>query len=94
MWATSLPPGLSFPDAVNRGESAFSGFVRQGASDLFVNVHLGTEQHSFIVSDLGNRTAITRDLRLESAHFILQSASFRKNQRLHRLNGIKFEKSA
>jgi hypothetical protein len=37
--------------------------------------------HSFIVAGLGNRTTITRDLRLESAHFSLQWASPRVNQR-------------
>ena len=38
--------------------------------------------HSFIVANLGNRTTITRtrDMRLESAHFTLQSASSRINQ--------------
>ncbi len=60
--------------------------VPLGASDLFANVHLGTELHSFIVANLGNRTTITHDLprdpRLESAHFSLQSTSYRINQRL------------
>jgi hypothetical protein len=41
--------------------------------------------HSFIVANLGNRTTITRDLRLEAAHFTRQSASPRINQR--RLRG-------
>jgi hypothetical protein len=54
----------------------------KGASDLFVNEHLGSEMHSFIVADLGNRATITRDPPLESAHFTLQSASSRINQRL------------
>ena len=40
---------------------------RTGASDLFVNVHLGSQIHSFIVANLGNRTTITRDLRLVRA---------------------------
>jgi hypothetical protein len=61
----------------------------QGASDQFMNVHLGTELRSFIVADLGNRANIScdlpRDPPLESAHFTLQSASSRINQRL--LNG-------
>ena len=57
---------------------------RTGTSDLFVNVHLGTEMHSFIVANLGNRTTITRDLRLESAHFTHQFASSRIKQRLLR----------
>jgi hypothetical protein len=39
-----------------------------------MNVHLGTEMLSFIVAILANRTMITRDLRLEGAHFTPQSA--------------------
>jgi hypothetical protein len=49
--------------------------LHKGGPDLFVNVHLGTEMHRFIVADLGNRTTIARDLRLEAAHFTRQSAS-------------------
>jgi hypothetical protein len=55
-----------------------------GASDLFVNMHLGTEMHSFIVANLGNRTTITHDLGLESEHFTVQSASSRTNQTVPR----------
>jgi hypothetical protein len=47
--------------------------------------------YSFIVANLGNGTTITRDLRLESAHFILQSASPRINQR--HVSGISCAKS-
>ena len=42
---------------------------RTGASDLFVNVRLGTEMHRFIVANLGNRTTIPRDLRLKICAF-------------------------
>ena len=37
--------------------------------NYIVNLHLGPEMHSFIVADLGTTTTITRNLRLESAHF-------------------------
>jgi hypothetical protein len=46
-----------------------------GASDPFVNLHLGAEIRSFIVANLVNRPTITPDLRYESAHFTHQSAS-------------------
>ena len=53
-----------------------------------MNVHIVTEMHGFIVADPGNRTTISRDPPrdppLESAHFTLQSASSRINQRLPR----------
>ncbi len=62
--------------------------LSQGASDLFVNVHLGTELHSFIVVNLGNRITVTCDLRLESAHFTRQSAVSRIKQGL--LDGAVF----
>ena len=58
-----------------------------------MNVHLGTEMHSFIVTNLGNRTTIIRDLPrvppLDSAHFTLQSASSRINQWLLK-NALKY----
>ncbi len=53
-------------------------------SDLSVNVHLAIEMYNVIVAAPGNRTTVTRDLRLESAHFILQSASYRINQKRSR----------
>ena len=57
-----------------------------------MNEHLGTGMHSFIVANLGNRTTIAHDLPrvppLESAHFTLQSASSRINQRLPSLTGL------
>ncbi len=33
-----------------------------------MNMHLGTETHSFIVANLGNRITITRDLWFEALH--------------------------
>jgi len=46
-----------------------------------MNSHLGPEMGGFSVANLGNRPAITCDLRLEAAHFRHQSASSRLIQR-------------
>lgn len=46
-------------------------------SDLLVDVHFGTEMYSLIVAILGNRTAVTCNLRLQSASSRLHQRTLR-----------------